>query len=126
MTHNWEDSRGECELYGGWLVQINDLKEYNCLLRFGVKEGMSAWFWTDGNDLENTWVWTHAYDNSDVIFFPPKISCGCYGESSLYCSAKGDAFEFYISDTDKQARGVYCDAPSSLLKILYVKEQYRF
>merc|ERR1712137_934428 len=64
ITHNWEDSRGECELYGGWLVQINDLKEFNCLMRYGQKEGLEKEYWTDGNDVENTGVWTHAYDNS--------------------------------------------------------------
>ena len=43
---------GECELYGGWLVQINDLKEYNCLLRYGVKEFDHTWFWTDGKYVD--------------------------------------------------------------------------
>ena len=29
MQFSWEDSRLECELYGGWLVQINSRTEYN-------------------------------------------------------------------------------------------------
>ena len=77
-------------------------------MRHGVKEGMTAWFWTDGNDLGHTGVWTHAYDNSDLTFFPSKISCGCY-DSKPYCSARGDAFMMFIAGGtgDKQAHGVY-------------------
>jgi len=67
VTHNWEDSRGECELYGGWLVQINDRKEYNCLIAHGVKEDFNAWFWTDGNDMDNTGVWRHAMTPSLTV-----------------------------------------------------------
>ena len=94
-------------------MQINDMKEYNCLLRYGVQEGISGWFWTDGNDMANSGVWTHAYDNSDVSFYPPKISCGC-SDSKPYCSARGEAFFMYIAGTgDKQAHGVYCDDPST-------------
>ena len=94
-------------------MQINDRKEYNCLIAHGVKEDFNAWFWTDGNDVDNTGVWRHAYDNSEMEFFPPKISCGCY-DSKPYCSERGDAFELNIAGSgDKQARGAYCDKPST-------------
>ena len=56
-------------------MQINDLKEYNCLMRHGVKEEAEAWYWTDGNDVANSGVWTHALDNTEVSFFPPKVRC---------------------------------------------------
>lgn len=46
---------GECELYGGWLVQINDLKEYNCLLRYGSKEFEHEWFWTDAKNVDEVY-----------------------------------------------------------------------
>merc|ERR1711976_954529 len=52
IEHNWEDSMGECELYGGHLVKINDLKEYNCLLRHGYKEIEYDCFWTDGKSVD--------------------------------------------------------------------------
>ena len=29
----WEEARGECELYGGWLVDLKSRKEQNCILR---------------------------------------------------------------------------------------------
>ena len=51
MTHSWEDARGECELYGGWLVAIKSLEEQNCLMRHGKSEGYNAWYWTDGKNL---------------------------------------------------------------------------
>ena len=89
-------------------MQINDLKEYNCLIRHGLKEETKAWYWTDGNDVANTGVWTHAYDNSDVTFFPPKVRCSCEGS----CTNEGDAYMLNISDELKY-RGNYCDDPSS-------------
>ena len=39
----------ECELYGGWLVDINSLEEQNCLLRHGNAQGYNTWYPTDGN-----------------------------------------------------------------------------
>ena len=78
LVFNWEDSRLECELYGGWLVQINDLKEYNCLMRHALKEeAVPYWYWTDGNDIADSGVWTHARDNTEVSFFPPRVMCVC-------------------------------------------------
>ena len=94
-------------------MQINDLKEYNCLLRHGVKEEFTAWFWTDGNDVTNSGVWTHAYDGSDVSFFAPRVSCGC---SQCTNSDLGDAFMVRLGADDPQFRGNYCDHPSSAAK----------
>ena len=45
----WEDARVECELYGGWLVDINSLQEHNCLLRHGNSQGYDTWYHIDGN-----------------------------------------------------------------------------
>ena len=82
-----------------------------------MKEEFAEWYWTDGNDVTNSGVWTHAYDGSDVSFYPPKISCGC-SDSKPYCSARGDAFMMFIAGGtgDKQAHGVYCDYPSTSLE----------
>ena len=91
LKFNWEDSRLECELYGGWLVQINDLKEYNCLMRHGLKEETLAWYWTDGNDRADFGVWTHAHDNSEVTFFSPKVRCLC-SDKNYSCSDSGISF----------------------------------
>ena len=47
----WEEARGECALYGEWLIDILDIREQNCLLRHahgtpGLED--SLFFWTDG------------------------------------------------------------------------------
>ena len=49
ITHTWIDALAECELYGGWLVNIKDWREENCLVRYGVSQGLATWYWTDGN-----------------------------------------------------------------------------
>ena len=40
----------ECELYGGWLVNISGVRENNCLNRFAhSKIGLvNKWYWIDG------------------------------------------------------------------------------
>ena len=48
-TRPWQEARDECELYGGWLLDINSQREQNCLLRFAHSSGLHAgWFWHDG------------------------------------------------------------------------------
>ena len=44
----WTDAVDECKLYGGWLVSLDNLKEQNCLLRYGMSQGFDAWYWHDG------------------------------------------------------------------------------
>ena len=92
-------------------MQINDLQEFNCLMRHGVKEETLDWYWTDGNDIGGSGVWTHAYDNSDISFFPPRVRCAC-NDNQVGCSAGGEAFVIYIGH-DVQYRGNYCDMMSS-------------
>ena len=49
---HWQEAREECELYGGWLVDINSQREQNCLVRFAHSSGLHAgWFWHDGKAL---------------------------------------------------------------------------
>ena len=43
----WEQARAECTLYGGWLLNIGNLQEQNCLMKAGRAFG-DAWYWTDG------------------------------------------------------------------------------
>ena len=101
---------GECELYGGWLVQINDVQEYNCLLREGKRLTYGhchggCWYWTDGNDLEDLGSWTHAHDGSELSFFAPTIGCDC---TDRVCRNGGEALMINIGG-DKHFRGNYCD-----------------
>ena len=45
----WEEARGECQLYGGWLVDLRTRKEQNCLLRYAQAAGVTEyWYWHDG------------------------------------------------------------------------------
>merc|ERR1719410_80027 len=57
----WLEAREECELYGGWLVDIRSQAEANCLMRYGMSLGLGcpSGYWTDGNDIGLTGVWTH-------------------------------------------------------------------
>ena len=48
VTMTWEEARVECDLSGGWLVDINRLEEQNCLLRQGNSQGYDTWYHTDG------------------------------------------------------------------------------
>ena len=49
-THSWDEALVECELYGGWLVNIGSVQEQNCLNRFAHSkiELVNKWYWTDG------------------------------------------------------------------------------
>ena len=48
-TRPWQDARDECELYGGWLLDINSQREQNCLVRFAHSSGLhTGWYWHDG------------------------------------------------------------------------------
>ena len=48
-TLSWFEAAAECELYGGWLVNIGGFKEQNCLVRYGQSQLYDYWFWHDGN-----------------------------------------------------------------------------
>ena len=49
-THSWDEALVECELYGGWLVNIGGVREHNCLLEFGHSKAelVDKWYWTGG------------------------------------------------------------------------------
>ena len=83
-------------------MQINDLEEYNCLLSEGTKLGLSGEHWTDGNDVDDAGIWTHAYDGSAVSFFAPKLGCRDDVRHG------GDALLLDIGGARK-SRGNYCD-----------------
>ena len=80
-------------------------------MRYGIGAGFNSGYWIDVNDVANTGVLTHAYDDSEVFFFPPRVRCACY-DSQPSCSNGGDAYTLKIVD-DRQYRGNYCDQLSS-------------
>ena len=111
MRHTWFDARAECDLYGGWLVQINSQEEYNCLMRHGTGANLDDTYWTDVNDVGNTGVWTHAFDDSAVSFYPPRVLCHCT-DNQPGCSNGGDVYILSF-ENDRHVRGNYCDRSSS-------------
>ena len=48
-TLPWLEAKDECELYGGWLVDIRSQGEANCLMRYGMSLGVCKPYWTDGS-----------------------------------------------------------------------------
>ena len=99
-------------------------------MRFGHSkvELVDKWYWTDGeivdfmggwvrlinsasgHALETPGVWTHSFDNSEVAWFPPKMTCGCGGTSNPVapCYTGGDALLFSIYTVHKW-NGAWCD-----------------
>ena len=80
-------------------------------MRHGQTEESHEWYWTDGNDVENTGVWTHAYDDSDVTYFSPRMNCGC---TDRVCPGGGEALMVQVGG-DKHFTGNYCDQDKTLL-----------
>merc|ERR1711962_747366 len=57
---NWEDARGECELYGGNLVQIRNMEINYCILRHAHSKALPAdWYWHSGNDIDEEGVYRY-------------------------------------------------------------------
>ena len=72
---------------------------------------MDDTYWIDVNDVANTGVWTHAFDDSEVSFYPPRVLCTCL-DNQPGCSNSGDAYVLAFFK-DRHVRGNYCDKPSS-------------
>ena len=46
----WQEAREECQLQGGWLVDLRSRTEQNCLLRYAKTAGVPEdTYWHDGN-----------------------------------------------------------------------------
>ena len=92
-------------------MQINTQEEYNCLMRYGTGANLDDTYWIDVNDVTDTGVWTHAFDDSAVSFYPPRVLCHC-SDNQPGCSNGGDAYILSF-ENDRHVRGNYCDRPSS-------------
>ena len=62
---DWNEARAMCELYGGYLVRIEDIHENNCLLKYALNNGYENRWWTSGN-LSNTFR-TFFYSNQAIL-----------------------------------------------------------
>ena len=88
-------------------MQIDDLEEYSCLLREGKRLGLTYWYWTDGNDVDDLGFW-HDSNGNALTFFAPTIGCNCVDS---VCRHGGDALLINIGG-NKHFRGNYCDEPT--------------
>merc|ERR1712121_280246 len=70
----WDDARIECDLYGGWLVDIRDVHEQNCLMKHvKTSDGVAQTrYWTGANDFETDGVWMYSTKDEEVTFFGTK------------------------------------------------------
>ena len=48
----WQDAKLECELYGGFLLYLKDIKEQNCLMRYAQSQNLDQWYFTDGKSSD--------------------------------------------------------------------------
>merc|ERR1719347_466084 len=114
-THyTWNEAVAECDLYGGWLVNIKDWREQNCLVRYGVSQGFPRCFWTDGNkDL--TGVWVHASTGEDMGYFSHKWDCSYETDVVHY---GGDAFELCFNG---DLLGAWCDISKANIRNIICK-----
>ena len=42
------DASDACNLYGGYLLAIDSLREQNCLLKYGKTANLDHWYWFQG------------------------------------------------------------------------------
>merc|ERR1711915_209668 len=105
---NWEDARSQCASLGGWLVDIQDIHEQNCLTRHAYKtDGLTDIYWTDASDQDegNEGVWMHTSTNTEVTWFGPKgITCYSAGD---WAPMGGHAL--FIMFGHGSTNGEFCD-----------------
>merc|ERR1711962_1875805 len=111
---NWEDAWGECELYGGNLVQIRSMELNYCILRHAHTKGLPAdGYWHSGNDIDDEGV----YRYNRAGDFPPLagdlILC-----SPIWGSGRPDSGEsqncLVVILTRNQYAGQWNDAPCTI------------
>merc|ERR1712002_586838 len=59
---SWYDAAHNCNLYGGHLLQIDDMAEDFCLLEFAQGKN-TDWWWYSANDIQNEGVFRQADGN---------------------------------------------------------------
>merc|ERR1711962_135977 len=56
----WEDAQGNCELYGGSLVQIRSMEMNYCILDYAETKALPGdWYWHSGNDIDKEGVYRY-------------------------------------------------------------------
>merc|ERR1712203_501065 len=84
-TRTCNGAYGECELYGGHLVQIDGLAENFCLLKYAHAEGLpTGWYWHSANDTTAEGVWEQ-YDGQLILWTPWWATENPYGGTARNC-----------------------------------------
>merc|ERR1712179_701693 len=118
ITHTWQDAKLECELDGAFLLNLKDISEQNCLMRFAqTQQNIDHWYWTDAHFGDTVGVWVHAFDNSEVTWFSPKLNCGGGSQGSddnhiHTTTSGGDAYLVSLRRSNRYLPGAWCDYPS--------------
>merc|ERR1712126_184542 len=86
---NWEDARGECELYGGRLAEIRSMELNYCILNYAQTKGLPIdRYWHSGNDIDREGVYSFNrakdFTHLDLILWSPVRDFG-YGGKSENC-----------------------------------------
>jgi len=109
QKHTWEVAIAECRLHGGWLLDITDIAEYNCLIRYGNSQRLDAWFWTDANDQASNGVWVHASTNTELTWINPKWGCAWMNGNRADSGFLGGNVMIMNFSNDKRINGAWCD-----------------
>merc|ERR1712112_83708 len=102
-AETWEEASGECELYGGNLVQIRSMEMNYCILRHAHSKALpSDWYWHSGNDIDEEGVYRYNRAGDfppiagDLILWSPIWSggrpSGAKSENCLEVALKSDSY----------------------------------
>merc|ERR1711962_812899 len=107
---NWKDAWGECELYGGNLVQIRSMEMNYCILRHAHSKALPAdWYWHSGNDIDEEGVYRYNRAGDfppiagDLILWSPVWENGrpngAKSQNCLLVSLSSDGYAGQWADT---------------------------
>merc|ERR1712080_184118 len=84
-TRSWADASTNCDIYGGHLLQLDDMSENYCLLQFSHAQGIKQdWYWHSGNDIMSEGVWRQ-WDGEMIVWQPTWDSSDPNGGTAQNC-----------------------------------------
>merc|ERR1712180_501444 len=109
-SKTWEDAQGNCELYGGSLVQIRSMEMNYCILDYAETKALPAeWYWHSGNDIDKEGVYRYNRAGDfppiagDLILWSPIWAVGrpngAKSENCLLVSLSSDGYAGQWADT---------------------------
>jgi len=108
----WETSLTECKLYGGWLLEINNQAEQDCLLKYAWNQNFNDWYWTDAKRDPSSGLFVHAKTNKVLTWFAPVRSCSGNGNFQTYKGGNTVILAIFNNE-HKNIHGAWCDSYSS-------------